>query len=210
MIRNGIIRVLVVDDHFVVRAGLVSSISLEPDIQVIGEASTGAQALELVRKLRPDLVLLDLRLPDMSGTAVAQQLRAEFPDARIIMLSTFDASELVYRALQAGARSYLQKNCQRDELLQAIRTVHAGGRHLAPAAAMGLAERLNRPELTPREIEVLRLIAAGRINKEVGAELGITEITVKLHVRSILGKLGVNDRTQAVTTALRLGILEID
>lgn len=209
MKKNPKISILVVDDHFVVRAGLSGSINAEPDLAVRAEASSGRQAIELFRQHKPDIVLMDLRLPDMTGVEVTRAIRQEFPAARIIILSTYDGVEDVYRALQAGAVSYLLKSDQRDELLKAIRAVHAGERHVTPAIAMRLAERVNYIDLSARELEVLRSIADGMSNKEIASALSITEVTVKLHVRSILSKLQVNDRTQAVTSALQRGILHL-
>lgn len=209
MKKNAKISILVVDDHFVVRAGLSGSINAEPDLIVRFEASTGRQAVELYREHKPDIVLMDLRLPDMTGTEATRTIRQEFPAAKIIMLSTYDGVEDVYRALQAGAASYLLKSTQRDELLKAIRAVHAGERYVTPAIAAKLAERVSYTDLSSREMDVLRGIADGKSNKEIAAALSITEVTVKLHVRSILSKLQVNDRTQAVTAALQRGILHL-
>jgi two-component system NarL family response regulator len=204
------IRVLIVDDHPVVREGLAAMIERRKDMTVVGEAGDGVEALAQFHVLRPDVTLMDLRLPGMSGVEAIDAIRAEFPDARIIVLTTYDGDEDIYRGLQAGAMAYLLKDAPREELLEAIRAVHAGQMRIPPDVASKLAERIMGPELTAREMDVLRLIAAGKTNKEIGAELNITEGTVKAHVNNILGKLGVSDRTQAVTTALRRGLVQLE
>ncbi len=211
MSKEGAIRVLIADDHPVVREGVAAMIERRPDMTVVGEAATGREAVAAYRAARPDGVLMDLRMPDMTGVEAIGAIRGEFPGARIIVLTTCDGDEDIYRGLQAGARAYLLKDAPRDDLLDAIRAVHAGQSRIPPAVAARLAERvLAGPELTARELEVLRGIVAGRSNKEIGAALGISEGTVKAHVNSILGKLGVADRTQAVTTALQRGIVHLD
>jgi len=204
------IHIMVVDDHFVVRMGLTGSIDLEPDMVVEAEASSGSQAIEQFRKYRPDIVLMDLKLPGMGGIEATAAICAEFPEAAIIMLSTHDGEEDIYRSLQAGARTYLLKNAAREELMDTIRKVHAGERAISSVVGARLAERMNRAELTERELEVLKLIAKGRSNKEIGSVLGIAEVTVKLHVGHLLTKLNANDRTQATTTALQRGILHLE
>ena len=204
------IRILVVDDHFVVRIGLAGSINIEQDMVVEAEASTGALAIEYFRKYYPDIVLMDLKLPGMDGVEATSAICEEFPDAAIIMLSTHDGEEDIYRSIQAGARTYLLKTAAREDLIQTIRVVHAGERCISPAIGARLAERMTRTELTARETEVLRLIAKGRSNKEIGGTLKIAEVTVKQHVGHILAKLNANDRTQATTTALQRGILHLD
>jgi two-component system, NarL family, response regulator len=204
------IHIMVVDDHFVVRMGLTGSIDLEPDMVVEAEASSGSQAIEQFRKYRPDIVLMDLKLPGMGGIEATAAICAEFPEAAIIMLSTHDGEEDIYRSLQAGARTYLLKNAAREELMDTIRKVHAGERAISSVVGARLAERMNRAELTERELEVLKLIAKGRSNKEIGSALGIAEVTVKLHVGHLLTKLNANDRTQATTTALQRGILHLE
>jgi DNA-binding NarL/FixJ family response regulator len=204
------IRIMVVDDHFVVRMGLKGSINLEQDMAVATEASTGEQAVTLYHQERPDIVLMDLKLPGISGAEATRTICQEFPDAAIIMLSTHDGEEDIYRSLQAGARAYLLKTAARKELIDTIRAVHAGERCISPAVGTRLAERMMHPELTSREIDVLKLIVRGRSNKEIAADLSIAEVTVKLHVGHILGKLKVNDRTQATTTALQRGIIHLD
>lgn len=201
---------MLVDDHYLVRMGLASIIALEPDMTVCAEASTGEQGLALFRTHRPDVTLMDLRLPGMSGTEAVQAIRAEFPHARIVMISTYVCDEEIYGALQAGAMAYLVKSVQREELTRAIRKAAAGQRHIPAEVAARLADRVTRSHLSSRELEVLRLLVAGRRNREIAGALDITEGTVKLHVSSILGKLGVVDRTEAVTRALQRGIVQLD
>jgi DNA-binding NarL/FixJ family response regulator len=204
------IRIMVVDDHFVVRMGLAGSLNIEPDMTVELEASTGQQAIALFRQHRPDIVLMDLKLPGMSGVEATSAICKECPDAAIIMLSTHEGEEDIYRSIQAGARTYLLKTAAREELIQTIRAVYSGERAISPTIGARLAERMTRAELTVRELDVLRLITKGRSNKEIGSDLQIAEVTVKLHVGHILAKLKVNDRTQAATTALQRGILHLD
>jgi DNA-binding NarL/FixJ family response regulator len=204
------IRIMVVDDHFVVRMGLTGSINVEPDMMVDVEASTGEQAVAAYRKQRPDIVLMDLKLPGMSGIEATRAICQEFPGAPIIMLSTHDGEEDIYRSLQAGARAYLLKTAARDELIDTIRSVHAGERCISPAVGARLAERMTHPDLTARELGVLQLVVKGKSNKEIASELFIAEVTVKLHVAHILAKLQVSDRTQATTTALQRGIIHLD
>jgi two-component system NarL family response regulator len=203
------IRILVAEDHHVVRQGLVALIKTVPDMTVVGEAADGAQAVELFRKCRPDVTIMDLRLPVMSGVEAITAIRREFPSARVLVLTTFDGDENIFRALQAGARGYLLKDMFGEELMEAIRGVHAGKTRIPPPIAQRLAERMGGPSLTHREIEVLKLIVAGKSNKDIGNDLSISEATVKTHINSILGKLGVSDRTQAATTALQRGIVEL-
>jgi DNA-binding NarL/FixJ family response regulator len=204
------IRVMVVDDHFVVRIGLSSSINVEADMMVESEASTGEQAVDIYRQHQPDIVLMDLKLPGISGIEATKSICKEFPTAAVVMLSMYDGEDDIYRSLQAGARAYLFKTATRNELIETIRAVHSGERHISPMVGTRLAERMTRPELTAREKDVLRLIVKGRSNKEIAAELAITTVTVKLHVGHLLAKLGVNDRTQASTTALQRGIIHFD
>jgi two-component system NarL family response regulator len=203
------LKIMLVDDHYLVRMGLASIIALEPDMAVCAEASSGEQAQALFRTHHPDVTLMDLRLPGMSGAETIQAIRREFPDARIVMLSTYVCDEEIYGALQAGAMAYLVKSVQREELMRAIRKAAAGQRHIPPEVAARLADRVARSELSMREIEVLRLLVSGRRNREIAGALDITEGTVKLHVSSILGKLGVTDRTEAVTVALQRGIVQL-
>lgn len=203
------LRIMVVDDHPIVRQGLVALINTEPGMTVIAEASDGGQAVALFKQHRPDITLMDLRLPVLSGVEATTAIRKEYPQARIIILTTYDGDEDIYRALQAGAQSYLLKDMFGEELLQAIRTVHAGLRRIPAAVAERLAERINSQALTARELEVLKLIVKGKSNKEIGADLSISEATVKTHINNILSKLGVSDRTQAATTALQRGIVHL-
>jgi DNA-binding NarL/FixJ family response regulator len=204
------LRVMLVDDHYLVRMGLTSVINLEADMTVCAEASTGEQAISLFRSQRPDVLLMDLRLPGMSGVEATQMIRGEFPDARVIVLSTYVSDEDIYAALQAGAMAYLVKSVSRDELTQAIRKAAAGRRHITPELAARLADRMSRANLSSRELDVLRLLVGGKRNREIASSLDITEGTVKLHVSSILGKLGATDRTEAVTVALQRGIVQLD
>lgn len=193
-----------------VRMGLSSSLNVEADIEVVAEAGNGEAAIEAYRKHRPSLVMMDLRLPGMSGTECTAALTGEFPDARILVLSTHSGEEEIYRAMQAGARGYVVKSIVREELLRAVREVHYGGRYLDPIVAAHLAERKSHRPLSSREIDVLRLVAKGFGNREIANALNIAEVTVKLHVSHMLEKLGVNDRTQAATVALQRGIIFLD
>ncbi|HVU08541.1 MAG TPA: response regulator transcription factor [Verrucomicrobiae bacterium] len=204
------IRVMMVDDHFLVRMGLIASINLEPDMVVECEASTGEQAITLYRRHKTDIVMMDLKLPGISGVDATKTICKEFPSAAIIMLSTYDGEEDIYRSLQAGACTYLLKSASRNELIETIRAVHAGERRISPTVASRLADRTRHSDLTVREMDVLALMAKGRSNKEIAAELAIARVTAKLHVGNILAKLGVHDRTQAVTTALQRGIVHLD
>ena len=205
----GLILVLTVDDHALLRKGIVGLVNAEYDMKVVAEASTGLEATKQFKQHRPDITLMDLQLPDMSGVEAMIAIRQEFPDARIIVLTTYAGDVQVVRALKAGARGYLLKADVNEELLDTIRSVHAGNRWIHPEVAAELAEYTGSEALTVREIEVLRLIAAGNANKEIGAKLSIGEDTVKRHVTNILGKLEANDRTHAVTIALKRGIIEL-
>jgi DNA-binding NarL/FixJ family response regulator len=204
------IRILVVDDHFMVRMGLSASLNVEPDMEVVAEAGNGEAALEAFRQHRPSLVMMDLRLPGMSGTDCTAAILREFPDACILMLSTHSGEEEIYRAMQAGARGYILKSMMREELLRAIREVHEGRKYLDPVVGSRLTERLSHRSLTSRELEVLRMVARGLGNKEIAGALNIAEVTVKLHVSHVLEKLNVKDRTQAATAALQRGIIALD
>jgi len=204
------IRILVVDDHFMVRMGLCASLNVEPDMEVVAEVGTGETAVEAYRKLSPLVVIMDVRLPGMSGVEATAAIIREFPDARILMLSTHSGEEEIYRAMQAGARGYVLKSIVREELLRAIREVYAGRQFIDPAVAPLLAQRETHRSLTTRELEVLRLVARGLGNKEVAAALNIAEVTVKLHVSHVFDKLNVKDRTEAATAALQRGIITLD
>ena len=203
------VTIMLVDDHYLVRVGLASIIALESDMVVCAEASTGEQALALFRSERPDVTLMDLRLPGMGGGETTAKIRREFPDARIIVLSTYAGDEEIHSALSAGALAYLLKTVQRQELVETIRRVAGGQRYIPIEVAARLAERLPRSQLSPREVDVLKLLAQGRRNKEIAAFLGLSEGTVKVHVSTILCKLGACDRTEAVTTALHRGIVQL-
>ena len=207
MTRHNAIRILIADDHLVVRIGLRSMIDTQPDMNVIAEAANGREAVALFRDHQPDVTLIDLRMPVMGGVEAVGVIHEEFPDARIIVLTTYDGDENIYRALQGGARAYLLKDIPREEFLDDIRAVYQGQYCIPPAVAARLAQRIPGPELSARELEVLKLIVEGMSNKEIASALSITESTVKNHVNSILSKLNVKDRTQAATTALRRGIV---
>ena len=200
---------MLVDDHYLVRLGLSSVIALEPDMRVCAEAANGHQAIELFRSERPDVTLMDLRLPDLSGTEAIRTIRAEFPQARIIALSTFAGDEEIHVALEAGALAYLVKTVQPEELVDTIRKAAAGERHVSPELAARLAARSPRAHLSPRELEVLKLMIQGKRNREIALSLAITEGTVKIHVSNVLSKLGATDRTEAVTQALQRGIVAL-
>ena len=202
--------ILVVDDHFMVRMGLTASLNAEPDMEVVAEAGTGEAALEAYKRHRPNVVIMDVRLPGMNGVAATAAILREFPDACILMLSTHAGEEEIYRSMQAGARGYVLKSVMREDLLRAIRDVHAGKRHLDPIVASHLAERISHRSLTSREIEVLRMVAKGWGNKEIANALNIAEVTVKLHVSHVLEKLNVKDRTEAATAAVQRGIISLD
>lgn len=204
------IRILVVDDHFAVRMGLTASINLEPGILVVAEAGNCQEAVEQYRIHKPDIVIMDLRLPGCSGAETAAALCRDFPEARVIFFSSYGGDENVRRALEAGARAYLFKSVPRAELIGAIRKVHGGDFYLPQDVAAELAQHVSRPLLSERELEVLRLIVQGRSNKEIASALGISEITVKKHCGHLFQKLSVNDRTQAATAAIQRGIVQFD
>jgi DNA-binding NarL/FixJ family response regulator len=204
-----VIRVLAVDDHPLLREGIAALIGSEEDMELVGEASNGREALDLFRKYQPDITLMDLRMPEMNGIDAIGAIRGEFLDARIIVLTSHPGDVQVSRALKAGARGYLLKGMLRKELPETIRAVYAGHKRLSSEAAAEIAEHAIDDALTPREIDVLRLVAAGNANKEIGAQLSLTEVTVKTHVKNILAKLGANDRTHAVTIALKRGIIDL-
>jgi DNA-binding NarL/FixJ family response regulator len=203
------IRVLCVDDHPIVREGMAAILNLQPDMMLAGAAATGSEALERFIELRPDVALVDLQLPDMSGFDLIKKIKAKSPNARVIVLSSHEGDVDIQRALEAGAQGYVVKGLVREELLETIRSVHAGKRRLPAAVAQKLAEHMADEPISPRELEVLSLMAGGKRNKEIAGELSIAEDTVKMHVRNILSKLQVNDRTEAVTIALRRGIIHL-
>ena len=204
-----VIRVLVADDHTVVRDGLVAIIKQERDMDVVAESGDGRRAVELWKKHRPDVTLMDLRMPELDGVNAIYEIRAAEPNARVIVLTTFDGDEDIYRGMRAGAKSYLLKDVRREELFQCIREVHAGKTFVPPAIAAKLAERLPTEELSPRELEVLRLLAEGKPNKLIGVALSIAEVTVKSHVQSLFKKLNVLSRTEAIAVANRRGLLHL-
>jgi DNA-binding NarL/FixJ family response regulator len=212
------IKILVADDHPVVRDGLVAMLSTQPDFEIVGTATMGREALRLAQATRPDVMLLDLEMPELDGVAVMAELRAACPETRALVFTAFDTDERIHAALKAGARGYLLKGAPRDELFNAIRVVSQGGSLLQPVVASKLLQRLADPPpeppadldpLTPREHEVLRLLAEGKVNKEIAAALIISERTVKFHVSSILGKLGAGNRTEAVRLAVQRGLVTL-
>jgi two-component system NarL family response regulator len=204
------IRILVVDDHAIVRKGLVALLNTIEGLAVVAEASDGEEAILAHRTHRPDVTLMDLRLPKIGGADAIARIRREHPAARIIVLTTFDGDEDIFRALQAGAKGYLLKGMSADELTEAIRAVYAGKSKIPAVVAEKLADRMGGPALTARELEVLKRIVAGRSNKEIAGDLHISEATVKTHINSILSKMGVTDRTQAATSALQRGIVHME
>lgn len=204
------IRIVTADDHPLIRDGLAAVLRAESDLQVVAEAANGEEALEAYARVRPDIVLMDLRMPVMDGLTATRAILAEDPAARIIVLTTYDGDEDIHRALSAGARGYLLKDMLRTDLLGVVRAVHRGQRGIPAPVAARLAEHTPRIGLTPRELEVLRLVADGLSNAEVAARIGRTEGTVKVHLKNILQKLDVHDRTEAVTTALRRGFIRLD
>jgi DNA-binding NarL/FixJ family response regulator len=204
------IRILIVDDHAIVRQGFAALLQTVPGFAVVAEAGDGEEAVELFRRHRPDVTLMDLRLPKLNGVDAIARIRGEWPGARVIVLTTYDGDEDIYRAMQAGAKGYLLKGMDLKELTEAVRTVHAGKSRIPSQVAEKLAERMSGATLTARELEVLQLIVAGKSNREIGNALFISEATVKTHVNSLLSKLGVEDRTQAATTALQRGIVHLD
>jgi two-component system NarL family response regulator len=204
------IRLLVVDDHPVVRGGLVALLGTVDDMKVVAEADDGREAFEQYSLHQPDVTLMDLRLRTVGGVDAIQLIRAKWPAARVIVLTTFDGDEDIYKAIQAGAKAYLLKGMSVEELISTIRSVHQGRTRIPAAIAEKLAERLAGPQLTNRELEVLQLIVRGRSNKEIGIDLSISEATVKTHINTLLSKLGVSDRTQASTAAIQRGIVHLD
>jgi DNA-binding NarL/FixJ family response regulator len=203
------IRVLCADDHPLIRKGIASILANEPDMQLVAEAADGKEAVLLFRELRPDVTLMDLRMPELDGIAATRAIRAQFPDARIIALTSYDGDQDIYRALEAGVRGYLLKEAIHTDVLGAIRTVQTGKRLVPQKVAERLSEYFPQVALTPRETEVLTLVADGLSNREIAERLGRSSGTVKIHVENILDKLGAADRTQAVTIAIQRGILHL-
>jgi DNA-binding NarL/FixJ family response regulator len=203
------IRILVAEDHLVARVGVSTIVNMQPDMTVVAEAANGNQAVELFRQTRPDIALLDLRMPGMTGVEAATAIRKEFPKARMIALTTYGGDEDIRRALAAGVQAYLTKDVLHDELLKAIRAVYSGQTYLPAGVAAALAAQMPRPDLSAREVQVLELIVRGLANKQIAYSLSIAEHTVKNHVKNILSKLGVQDRTQAATVAIQRGIIHL-
>ena len=203
------IRILIADDHSVVREGLVSLVKRKSDMVVVAEASNGREAVQLWKEHRPDVTLLDLRMPELDGVGAIKEIRELDENAHIVVLTTYDGDEDIYRAIKAGAKAYLLKDTARDALVETVRRVHAGETYLPPHLAAKLAERVSGEALSPREVEVLQRMAAGKSNKEIGAELFISEGTVKTHLKSIFSKLDVVSRTEAVATATRRGLIQL-
>ena len=204
------IRILVVEDHPIVRQGLVALLNVVDGVEVVGQAADGAEAVKEFEARHPDVTLIDLRLPKMGGVEVIQRVRTSHANARFIVLTTYDGDEDIYRALQAGARAYLLKGMTVEVLVSTIRSVHAGKSCIPPVIAQKLAERMATEQLTQREQEVLEQIVRGKSNKEIGSALDISEATVKTHINNLLGKLGVEDRTQAATAAIQRGLVQLD
>ena len=203
------IRILIVDDHPLFLEGIATVVAHEADMQLVGRASTARQGIEEFRRVRPDVTLMDLRLPDMSGISAVAAIRVDFPDARMIMLTTFEGDVEIQRALAAGVRAYILKSAPLEELVDVIRKVHGGRKHLPAQVAENLAEHFNGDGLSEREIEVLRRMAEGDRNRDIGEQLAISEQTVKVHIRHIMDKLGAKDRTQAVAIGLRRGVIHL-
>ena len=210
MTSRRLIRILIAEDHLIARLGIAAIIRKQPDMKVVAEAIDGREAVELCRIHNPEIVVMDIRMPRMDGAEATKQIREGSPNCRVVALSTFGGDEDIRRAFKSGVSAYLIKNVLHDELIKAIRTVHSGEKYLTPEVKAVLASTPFRPELTPREIDVLKLLAQGLINKHIGYALGITEHTVKNHVKSILEKLGVEDRTHAATVAFQRGIIHFE
>jgi DNA-binding NarL/FixJ family response regulator len=203
------IRIFSVDDHPLLREGIAAIINNQPDMQMVAQAATGNEAIQLFRQHLPDVTLLDLRLPDMSGIDVLIAIRSEFPEARVIMLTTFEGDVDIRRALEAGARGYMLKNMPPKDLVEVIRQVNKGRKRIPPEVAAHLVEYVGEDDLTEREVDVLRHVASGNRNREIGERLFISEETVKVHIKHIMEKLGASDRTQAVAIAIRRGIIQL-
>lgn len=203
------IRVLIVDDHPMMRDGIASTLRVQPDMEIAGEAADGREAIERFGALRPDVMLLDLNMPGLNGLDALKSIRTQFPDARVVVLTTYKGDVLANRALKAGALGYLLKSSLRTDLIGAIRAAHEGKRYVPPEVAVTLAHHLGSEELSPREIEILRYIATGLSNKEIAHELGVSDETVKTHLKSVFTKLHVSDRSHAIATAMERGIFEL-
>jgi len=203
------IRVMIVDDHPIVRNGLALMVKYEPGMEVIAEVSSGHEAITFFRQHQPDVTLMDLRMPEISGVETIAAIRQEFPDAKLIILTTYDSDEDIYRGLQVGAKGYLLKDAPIDEIKKAIRVVYAGKKYIPPEVGIKLAERLNNFQLSERECEVLQQVAKGKSNREIGETLNISEGTVKMHLNRILSKFNASDRTQAVVIALKRGVISL-
>lgn len=209
MSQSKTIRVMIADDHSIVRQGLATLIEQEPDMMVVAQARDGNEAVELFRQHQPDVALMDLRMPNMDGVTAITTICAESSQAQVMVLTTYDGDEDIYRGLRAGAKGYVLKDAEPDELLNAIRIISRGQKHIPPAVGAKLAERMSNPDLSDRELEVLRLMALGKSNHDISTTLNISESTVKFHINRILSKLGVSDRTQAVIVALKRGIASL-
>ena len=207
--QSNMIRILIADDHAIVRQGLAALLEQEPDLTVVAQASNGQEVLTMFRQYQPDVTLMDLRMPQMDGVAAITAICAEFDTARIVVLTTYDGDENIYRGLRAGAKGYLLKDTEPDELFAAIRTVFTGKKYIPIAIGVKLADRMDNAQLSDRELEVIRLIVTGKCNHEISAILHISESTVKFHINNILGKMGVSDRTQAAIVALKRGIVSL-
>ncbi|WP_442933214.1 response regulator [Microcoleus sp. herbarium12] len=207
--QSNMIRVLIADDHAIVRQGLAALLEQEPDLTVVAQANNGEEALTLFREYQPDVTLMDLRMPQMDGVAAITAICIEFDKARIVVLTTYDGDEDIYRGLRAGAKGYLLKDAEPDELFLAIRTVVSGKKYIPSAVGAKLADRMDNAQLSDRELEVIRLIVAGKSNHEISQVMHISESTVKFHINNILCKMGVSDRTQAAITALKRGIVSL-
>jgi DNA-binding NarL/FixJ family response regulator len=204
------IRIMLVDDHPAFRKGMAALIESEPGLEVVAQTGDGSEALELYRQKKPDVVLMDLRLPGIGGVEATMAIRKEFPDARVVVLTTFDTDEDIYRAMQSGAKSYLLKDTPEDELAATIRAVHAGEQPLPPKMAKRLADRQQRADLSERELQVLQQLIKGRSNKEISASLFLSEDTIKAHLKTLFAKLKVQDRTEAAISAIRQGIVHLE
>lgn len=204
------IRILLADDHPSLRTGLASILNSQPDLAVVAEAGSGPDAIAAAKSAKPDVIIMDLRMPGGDGIDAIKELIKRDPDAKVLVLTTFDNEEDVFSALEAGARGYILKDTTREEIIEAVRQVHAGNRFLPPAIAARLADRMIRPGLTPRELDVLRLVSRGRTNKEIAAAMFISDETVKSHMKGLFQKLGVHDRAEAIAVALQRGLLRLE